>query len=277
MKIEKTHLITFSPTHTSKQVGEGIVRGVACGEAETTNLTSADAQLPALSPSVLTVITVPVYGGRVAPLAMLRLKGVKGNGSPAVLVAVYGNRAYEKALIELDAWATEAGFKVIAAATFVGEHSYSTEATPIAVGRPDADDLKFAEAFGEQVAKKVADAEDMEHLYGIDVTRIPRPKQPIWPMLKFVRQVLKWKKSGVPMPRAPKGDEELCKHCGLCVKLCPNGAIVKGDECNTVPDRCIKCCACVKGCPQKARTYDTPFAPLLSANFQKPKENKTLL
>ena len=72
---------------------------------------------------------------------------------PVVLVVVYGNRAYEKALVELDAFAsTKLGFKVIAGATFVGEHSYSTVRNirwhP---GRPDADDLEYAKLFGEKI------------------------------------------------------------------------------------------------------------------------------
>ncbi len=34
--------------------------------------------------------------------AVERLRTVKGRGTPALLVAVYGNRAYEDALVELD-------------------------------------------------------------------------------------------------------------------------------------------------------------------------------
>ena len=277
MKIDKVHLITFSPTHTSKQVGEAIVQGLTPENLLVQDITLPTGELQPVETGALTVITVPVYGGKVAPLAMTRLEALQGAGSFAVLVAVYGNRAYEKALQELDAKVSQCGFKVIAAATFVGEHSYSTADTPIAVGRPDADDLAFATDFGKKIAQKVSDAADEEHLYGVDVLRIPRPKQPIWPMLKFVRQVLKWKKQGTPLPRTPQTDADLCKHCGLCVKSCPNAAIVAGDECNTVAERCIRCCACVKFCPHKARTYNTPFAPLLSNNFKKRKENKILL
>lgn len=277
MKINKAHLIMFSPTSTSKHVGEAIVRGTGISEVCVCDLTHPDAQLPVLLSDELVVIAVPVYGGRVAPLAMRRLEGLKADGTLAVPVVVYGNRAYEKALLELDAFATQCGCKVVAAGTFVGEHSYSTPDTPIAVGRPNADDLAVAEAFGSKVMQKITDAADVESLYSVDVSRIPRPKQPIWPMLKFVRQIMKWRKSGTPLPRTPQCDEALCTHCGLCVRLCPNEAIEKGNECHTLTDRCIKCCACVKGCPQKARTFNTPFAPLLSANFSKAKENKILL
>ena len=180
-------------------------------------------------------------------------------------------------MVELDAFVTRLGFKVIAGATFVGEHSYSSEKYPVAAGRPDADDLEYAKLFGEKIRAKIAAAEDMEKLYGVDVTRIQRPRQPFFPLLRFLRRVVKLRKSGVPMPRTPQVDAERCTHCGYCVKHCPAGAIIKGDECNTVAEKCIKCCACVKGCPQKARTYDTPFAVLLSDCFKKQKEDRIIL
>lgn len=103
----------------------------------------------------LAVITVPVYGGHVAPLALERMKELHADGAPAVVVVVYGNRAYEKALVELDAFVTKLGFKVIAGATFVGEHSYSSEKYPVASGRPDADDLEYAKLFGEKYVLKL--------------------------------------------------------------------------------------------------------------------------
>jgi hypothetical protein len=57
---------------------------------------------------------------------------------PAVVVAVYGNREYEDALLELKIFAEAAGFRPIAAGVFLGEHSFSTQDMPIAAGRPDA-------------------------------------------------------------------------------------------------------------------------------------------
>lgn len=67
----------------------------------------------------------------------------------------------------------------------------------------------------------------MEKLYGVDVTRIQRPRQPFFPLLRFLRRVVKLRKSGVPMPRTPQVDAERCTHCGYCVKHCPAGAIIK--------------------------------------------------
>ena len=214
MNIYTVRLITFSPTHTSKQVGEAIVRGTGISDVARTDLTFHPAGKLEIPENTLTVITVPVYGGKVAPLALERMKDVHASGAPAVLVAVYGNRAYEKALVELDAFASDRGFKVIAGATFVGEHSYSTQQNPIAAGRPDADDLQFAETFGAKIRTKIEAAADMDKLYTVDVNRIQRPRQAFFPLFRFLRKVVKLRKSGVPMPRIPAVDTELCNHCG---------------------------------------------------------------
>lgn len=277
MTITEINLITFSPTHTSKQIGEAIVRGMGIADVSFVDMTLQAPEKKEFGSDALAVITVPVYGGHVAPLALERMKDLRADGTPAVIVVVYGNRAYEKALVELDAFVSGLGFKVIAGGTFVGEHSYSSDRYPIAAGRPDDDDLKFAEEFGAKVRIKLSNAADAEHLYGVDVQKIQRPKQPFLPLLRFLRRVIKLRKNGVPMPRTPQVDENLCTHCGLCVKRCPAGAIVKGEECVTNAEKCIRCCACVKGCPQKARTFDTPFAALLHDCFQRPKENRIIL
>ena len=278
MKIENVHLITFSPTHTSKRVGEAIVRGLGIENSKKVDLTFQALDEYEIPTTDLALISVPVYGGKVAPLALQRLEGIRSNGAPVVLVVVYGNRAYEKALQQLDAFVTERGFKVISGGTFIGEHSYSTPSNPIAVGRPDADDLQFAEEYGQKLLFKIEQAADLEHLYGVDVLRIQRPSQPIFPMLRFIWQLSQWRKQGVVMPRTPQVDATLCTQCGACVNLCPTQAITLGEEgCVTEKERCIKCCACVKMCPQKARSFDTPYAPLISGNFKKRKQNRIII
>ena len=256
MTVKEAHLIYFSPTHTSKQVADAIVRGTGIATITRTNLTLAPVENIVLNDSTLAIIAVPVYGGHVAPLAMDRLKSIRGSRTPVVLVVVYGNRAYEKSLMELDFWAIEHGFKVIAGGTFIGEHSYSTEKYPVAAGRPDEDDLNFAADFGRKIAAKIEAADSGEKLYGVDVRTIRRPRQPFFPLLRFLRKVIALRKSGVPLPRTPwVENEELCTHCGACVASCPTGAIIKGDELHSDPDKCIKCCACVKNCSKHARVY----------------------
>ena len=166
MIVTEAHLIYFSPTHTSKQVGEAIVHGIGITNFSTTDLTLKPVEEMELPTSALAVVVVPVYGGHVAPLAMERLESIRGNDTPIALVVVYGNRAYEKALMELDAFVLLNGFKVIAGATFIGEHSYSSAKYPIAAGRPDSNDLELAVEFKHTGAMvKLAKA----HLCGLGV------------------------------------------------------------------------------------------------------------
>lgn len=277
MELLKARLICFSPTSTSKQVGSAIVHGMETESVEMADVTLSMGDEIEIPKTEVAVIAVPVYGGKVAPLALQRMRNIRGNDTPAVLVVVYGNRAYEKALMELDAFAIRQGFKVIGAASFVGEHSYSTEENPIAVGRPNQDDLLFAANFGKQIADKIRAAEDQEKVFPIDVRSIRRPKQSFFGLLRFLRAVIKLRKSETPMPKAPATNEERCIHCGICVKKCPNGAIIKDEEQHTIVEQCIRCCACVKVCPEKARSFETPFAPLLSKNFPKQKQPQTLI
>ncbi len=278
MTITEVHLITFSPTHTSRKVGEAITRGLGIKDVFIEDLTQpCDIHNKELPANALAVITAPVYGGHVAPLALQRMKEIRANHTPAIIAVVYGNRAYEHALQELDTFIGSLGFQAIAGGTFIGEHSYSNKNHPIAEGRPDEEDLAYAEIFGQKVRTKIEKAADRDHLYGIDVKRIQRPHQPFFPLLRFLHRVTKFRKSGGTIPRTPQVDERLCTHCGACVKHCPTGAITKGNECNTHAERCIRCCACVKICPQKARTFDTPFSAMLSDCFQRPKENRIIL
>lgn len=277
MNIRRVNFITFSPTATSRKIGEAIADGTAISDIKITDLTLNNNNLPECPVDTLTIITVPVYAGHVAPLAMQRLSGLRSEGAPVVPIVVYGNRAYEKSLTELSRFLTECGFKVVAAATFIGEHSYSSADKPIAAGRPDADDLELARNFGKDIRKKIDAATDSAQLGCVNVSHIRRPRQPLIPLLRFVCKIISLRKSGVPMPRTPEVDTRLCTHCGYCSTICPAGAIDKGNECHTNSRKCIKCCACVKQCPRRARTFDTPFAKLLFDCFKQRKAPQRLL
>ncbi len=277
MNLSQLRLITFSPTATSRKVGEAIAAGTAVQAVEITDLTLDSSPLPEIPADTLTIVAVPVYAGHVAPLAMQRLAELRSNGAPAVPVVVYGNRDYEKALTELSGFLTERGFRLIAAATFIGEHSYSTAEKPIAAGRPDAADLALARIFGESIRKKIEAAEDIAGLDSVNVVRIPRPRRPLIPQLRFVYNVIKLRKSRVAKPRTPEVDAQLCTHCGYCASICPSGAIAKGNECSSDSKKCIRCCACVKQCPRHARTFNTPFAAILFDCFKRRKEPRSIL
>ena len=63
----------------------------------------------------LALIAVPSYAGRVPAVAAERLGHIRADGMKCVLVCVYGNRAYEDTLVELQDRANACGFAVTAA------------------------------------------------------------------------------------------------------------------------------------------------------------------
>lgn len=268
MDISTCSVLVFSPTGTSRKVALAVARGCG-GEADVIDITKSSAGLRVFAPDDLIVAAVPVYGGKVAPLALQRLSGIKGCLTPVVPLVVYGNRAYDGALDEWADFLSQRGFVPVAAGAFVGEHSYSTEVFPIASGRPDFADLAQAESFGRTVAGKI---KSVQELRPVNVRLLRHPHNPLGSMLRLAFFVLRMRRNQTAEKIVPQTSVEKCTGCGRCASLCPTGAIGRGDELHTDVSRCIRCCACVKGCAMKARSFSSPFAPVLSGYFGKRKE-----
>lgn len=265
MNIESTGLIYFSPTQTTKKVIEGIAQGLQATTEQYFDLTLPDAIAQTCQEFTqdLAIIGAPVYAGRLPSAMLSRFKQIKGNGRPAAIVVVYGNRAFEDALIELRNIACLAGFKPIAAGVFIGEHSYSSSDLPIAAGRPDAEDMVNAYAFGKAVREKF-------------IMAINKPCE-----LLQVPGNYPYKETQLLTDIAPSADEALCSRCGKCVLVCPTAAIDKENPIGTAKDLCIRCCACVKACPSQAKLLDDPrikqASEWLYANFSNRKDPETYL
>lgn len=233
MNINKVNLVYFSPTGTGKKTVFEIAKGTGLATA-TVDLTQSNAgQISIkLEKEDLTIFAVPVYGGRVPQLALDRLNNVKGDFTPAVLVALYGNRAYEDALLELHNTTKALGFKTIACAAFIGQHSFDSEDTPIASGRLDSEDLKKANEFGVKIIEKIKGIGELSEI------KVPGN----YP----------YREGGSGSPRSLETDETKCILCGLCASVCPTGCIEVSDKVETQKDACI---ACVQNCPTGARHW----------------------
>jgi len=259
MKIDILKLVYYSPTRTTKRVLGGIAEGIKNGALEQIDLTSPDAGSYNFHGG-LTIIGAPVYGGRIPKIAEDRLKRLKAEEALAVVVTVYGNRAFEDALLELRDLAVEAGFKPIAGGAFIGEHSLSNKDTPIAPGRPDEADIEKAKEFGRKIKEKVETISST-----IDVEPINVPGN--YPYRE------RGKRSE---PIAPKTREDLCTKCGRCAEVCPTTAVSMEDTVTTREEDCTLCHACVKNCPTGARVMEHPLvkkaAQRLATQYSKRRE-----
>lgn len=56
-----------------------------------------------------------------------KLNQLEGKGKKAVTLVVYGNRAYEDALLELNNVMEESGFRAAASAALAAQHSMASE------------------------------------------------------------------------------------------------------------------------------------------------------
>ena len=255
----KSVSICFSPTGGGEKIAKAIRRGMNENFDE------------GLEPYLF---VIPVYGGHMPVPAREHFAKVHAaDGRPAILVAVYGNRAFEHALVDLENFVRERGFNPIAAAAFVCEHSYSTAETPIAAGRPDAADLQAAEDFGRQIREKLL-AGNLTPIHAADLQDEPSPEASVKKFVAFV-QAFRAQQAAAPQKSVPSLDKDLCTECGTCINVCPVGALQ--EDLSIDAARCINCCACVKACPTHARSFRTPFAQPLSECFSLRKSPRWLL
>jgi ferredoxin len=213
----------------------------------------------------LLVVGVPVYMGRVPALLSDWLHAVEARNTPTVCVVVYGNRAYENALLELSDILAKRGCVPIGAAAYIGEHSFHSSETPAASeGRPDASDLNHAERFGYKVNEKLLSLSSLD--------RVPDCCIPGSSPYGGVTEL--WHIDFIAV-------SDNCTHCGSCAKGCPAGAIdsEKSDSINK--EKCTLCCACIKHCPQRARSIKPGLmkdaATRVSKFFQERKEPEFFL
>jgi len=242
MEIQSRKLVYFSPTGTTKAVVLGITRGINQRPIELIDITQPDSRIQPLQASVkeLLIIAVPVYMGRVPALLNDWLRAIQADNTPTVCVVVYGNRAFENALLELKDILTKCGCKPIAAAAFIGEHSFSSSDLPTAEGRPDASDLHHAELFGCKINEKLQSVSSVNHISELNLPG----NYPYGGVTKL------WDVDFIAV-------SDTCTQCGICAEECPVGAIDSENSYMIDKKKCITCCACIKNCPQKARTMKT--------------------
>ncbi len=239
--LKMTELYYFSPTGGTKKAGESFCADIA-ETVRTINL-GAQNKAPENPASELVVAAAPVFGGRIPAAAAEKLRMLDGTGKKAVTLAVYGVRAYEDALLELNDIMTERGFQVIASAALVAQHSIVPE---VGKGRPDTQDIAEIRDFAEKVLDKLNKPDKTDKAGETDKNgkcetgSIHVPGN--YPY-----------KAAMNMPVTPVSTES-CNQCAVCAAVCPTSAIqVEDGAAVTDAEKCNLCMACVAACPAQAR------------------------
>lgn len=198
----------------------------------------------------MVLVAMPSFGGRALSVAIERLKQICGNQAKCTIVCVYGNRAYEDTLVEMEDAARKAGFCVIAAVAAVAQHSIMPQ---YATNRPDAVDEKQLADFAAQIKSRTEVA-------------VPIPgNRP-------------YKKSG-GAGLIPKVTKNYIK-CGICATNCPVQAI-DPQNFKTDSKKCISCMRCIRQCSYGARKVNGALVSIASMAIKKAcsirKENELFL
>ena len=239
----KITTVYFSATYTTHRIVGHLAKRLSEEVTECDITNEASKEETFIPKDELLIVGIPVYAGRVPAMAIVRIRKFKGGGTPAIAVAVYGNRDYDDALLELSDLLSENGFQVISAGAFIAQHCIFPK---VGAHRPDADDYLQINVFADETNKILNKNRDKLlpiHVPGNRPYKIPG-SIPIYPSCTST-----------------------CKECGKCAELCPTGAIPKDNPKKTDEEKCIKCGRCIVVCPTKSREFKGMKYTLASIKF----------
>lgn len=204
----------------------------------------------------LCIIAVPVFGGRVPTAAVEKLNKLHGNGAKAVMIAVFGNRAIDDALLELKDILENRGFVPFAGMEISVQHSIIPRVEP---NRPDAQDISEIVSFAEKIKTVLNEKTELKS------AEVPGN----YPYVELGSH-----------PFFPSANEK-CISCGLCANNCPVRAIPSDKLQRTDKEKCLTCMRCVEICPTDARNFTDEHLnnafEFLKSRFEGRKPNKLYL
>lgn len=242
------HNIYFSAKGTTEMCAECIGTNLRL-EMKVYNWCIEPCQAPLkISGEDVLLFSMPVYGGFIPEGCANMAERLEGDNTPAIIAAVYGNRHYDNALLQMKDILEKQGFKVIAAGAFLAEHSIFPS---VGAGRPDDRDREAMTEFAQKCRQLLMKGNFQQY------KEIEVPGEAGYDAMSF---------KGVPLK--PNGDKS-CIKCLKCVGICPQNAIASDNPCKTDSELCISCGACIRVCPVGARNYHGVVYKAAKLQFEK--------
>lgn len=241
----------FSPTEGTKRAVELLVQHLT-QNPQYLDLTRRKLrrEKKIFSPQELLVAAAPVYRGQLPVLEDKLFSNLKGNHTPCVIMAAYGNRHYDDTLSQMQRILEERGFVCIGAIAPIIPHIYSDK---LGVGRPNEQDEAIFKKFAVLIKKRIEEGEKQ----GFISVKVPGNPMPDKKEMKVLPQIF---------------DKEKCTGCQVCVQKCPVYAISK-DTLEVDEDKCISCMRCALLCKKSARTFNySKIQEHLEKEFLVPRE-----
>ena len=207
----------------------------------------------------LIILGAPVYGGFLYKEFRNYIKNIDFNNKAVAIVLLYGNAVIMFAKREIVSIVKKNNGNVVGYGEFIGEHSFSTKELPVAINRPNTEDINMAISFGKAIREELKNnIEKNKSLSLFD---------------RFIGKVadIKPVHAGRRIFTVPKTDYELCDNCRVCIKKCPKACI--DNHIITDKNACIVCMACVKACHKNARISKAKN-PLIKIGLKKINRNK---
>ena len=225
-------IVYFSPNDTTRQVTTAAAAAMEPGGEQIDLLKAPLTEEVSVGAEEMLVVGMTVYAGRIPGLCLSSLACLKGHGGPAAAIAVYGNRDYDDALLELTDLLEARGFRVVGAGAFIAKHSFFPSG---AAGRTK----------GIGLGTLAACCSECQARRGLFSDRHPGEI--------LVKGSRPYKKPGAASFR-PSADKT-CTNCGACAAICPTRSIDPADPAKTREDTCLACAACIRVCPTGARAF----------------------
>lgn len=253
------YIAWFSAAGTTRQVADMLAdllhehgidaRMVDLGPAGGADIAALGAAVP---PAACVWLGSPVYVDHALPQVLefihaLPEADLKGS-AVAVPFVTWGAVCSGVALAEMARELKRKGWRSIGAAKVLAQHSSLwNSSVPLAQGRPDTSDRAQLEMLVTRVLARLATGQPHtlapEELNYLPAARVQEAQEKSLAKMKMLL--------GEHQPQ-----HERCDRCGICIELCPAGALSWKGRYPQVGESCVRCHQCTRHCPQQAFPFN---------------------